>query len=73
MLIYDLIEYSDNHSDTSGILFQYCRDEPAKNINNNNIEFFDFTDASLTDSFNLKLKITGETGGNGTKNVEWYH
>ena len=27
--IYNLIEYSDNHSETSGILWQYYRDEPA--------------------------------------------
>ena len=29
MLIYNLKEYSDNYSKTSGILWQYCRDEPA--------------------------------------------
>ena len=29
MPIYNLIEYSDNHSETSGILWQYYRDEPA--------------------------------------------
>ena len=68
--MYSLIEYRDNYSKLSGILFQYCRDEPATNINNNNIEFVDFTDANLTDSFNLKVKLTGQTGDNGTKNVE---
>ena len=26
MPMYNLIEYSDNYSKTSGILFQYCRD-----------------------------------------------
>ena len=71
MPMYNLIEYSDNHLKRSQILFQYCRDEPAKNINNNNnIEFVDFTDANLTDLFNLKVKVTGQTGDNGTKNVE---
>ena len=70
MPMYNLIEYSDNYSKTSEILFQYCRDEPVTNINNNNIEFVDFTDASLTDSFNLKVKLTGQTGDNATKNVE---
>ena len=29
MPMYDLIEYSDNHSKTSGSLWQYYRDEPA--------------------------------------------
>ena len=36
MPMYNLIEYSENYSKTSGILFQYCRDEPATNNNNNN-------------------------------------
>ena len=31
------MEYSDNYSKTSGILFRYWLDEPAKDINNNNI------------------------------------
>ena len=74
MPMYNLIEYSDNYSKTSGILFQYCTDEPAKNVNNNNnnnnIEFVDFTDANLTDSFNLKVKLTYQTGNNGSKTVE---
>ena len=67
MPLYNLIEYSDNYSKTSGILFQYCRDEPA--TNNNNIEFVDFIDANLTYSFNLKVKLTGQIGNNNTKNV----
>ena len=29
MPMYNLIEYTDNYSKTSGILWQYCRDEPA--------------------------------------------
>ena len=35
MLMYNLIEYSDNYSDTSGSLWQFKRDE--QNINNGNI------------------------------------
>ena len=69
MPMYNLIENSDNYSKPSGILFQYCRDEPATNINNI-IELNDFTDANLTDLFNLKVKLTGQTGDNGTKNLE---
>ena len=29
MSMYNLIEYSDNYTKTSGILCQYCRDVPA--------------------------------------------
>ena len=65
----NLIEYSNNYSKTSGIIFQYCRDEPPTNINNNIIELNDLTDANLTDSFNFNVKLTGQTGDNGTKNV----
>ena len=36
MSIYNLIEYSDNHSDTSGSLLQFKRDEvPANNVDLN--------------------------------------
>ena len=67
MPIYNLIEYSDNYSKTSGSLWQYCKDIPA--IDNNNA-IVNFTENNLTDSFNSKVKITGQTGGDGTKNVE---
>ena len=33
MRIYNLIEYSDNYSKILGILWQYCRDEPALDNN----------------------------------------
>ena len=29
--MYNLIEYGDNYSKKSGILWQYCRDEPTIN------------------------------------------
>ena len=64
MLIYNLIEYSDNYSKTSGSLRQYCKDIPA--VNNNNA-IADFTDNTLTDSFKFKVKMVGQTGDNGTK------
>ena len=67
MPMYNLIEYSDNYSQTSGILFQYCRDVPAVD---NDGDVTDFTDANLTDLFNIKVKLTGRKGGNGTKNAE---
>ena len=65
MPMYNLIEHSDNYSKTSGSLWEYTKDIPA--VNNNNA-IIDFTNNNLTDSF--KVKITGQTGYNGTKNVE---
>ena len=63
MPMYNLIEYSDNYLKTSGSLWQYCKYIPA--VNNNAI--VDFTDNNCTDSFNFKVKMTGQTGDNGTK------
>ena len=65
--MYNLIEYSDNYSKTSGSLWQYCKDIQA--VDNNN-EIINFTENNLTDSFNFKVKMTGQTGDDGTKNVE---
>ena len=67
MPMYNLIECSDNYAKTTGSLWQYCKDIPALNAND---EITHFTEANLTDSFNFKVKITGQTGNNGTKNVE---
>ena len=69
MPTYNLIEYSDNYSKTSGILFHFCRDVPA--VDDKDDETIVFTEANATiDSFNPKLKLTGQTGRSGTKNVE---
>ena len=62
MSMYNLIEYSDNYSKTSGSLWQYCKDIPAVNNNGNIVEF---NGANATDSFNFKPKITGQTDNNG--------
>ena len=67
MPMYNLIEYSDNYAKTTGSLWQYCKDLPAGNDNN---EIIEFTGGNLTDSFNFKVKFTSQTGNNGTKNVE---
>ena len=69
MPMYNLIEYSDNYSQTSGSLWQYCKDIPAVNNNNNNA-IVKFAENNLTNSFNFKTKITGQIGNNGTENVE---
>ena len=54
---YNIIEYSDNYSKTSGSLWQYCKDIPAVNNDDNIV---DFHGANATDLFNLKTKITME-------------
>ena len=67
MPMYNLIEYSDNYAKTSGSLWQYCKDIPAQDANN---EITEFRVNNTTDSFKFKAKITGQTGDDGTKNVE---
>ena len=39
MNIYNLIEYSENYSQTSGGFWQYCRDQPTLNDDGNIIDF----------------------------------
>ena len=68
MPMYNLIEYSDNYSKTSGSLWQYCKDIPA--VDNNNNAIVNFVENNPTDSFNFRVKMTGQTGDDGTKNVE---
>ena len=67
MPMYNLIEYSDNYAKTTGSLWQYCKDIPALNAND---EITEFTGGNITDSFNFKVKITGYTGDDGTKDFE---
>ena len=54
----DNAEYidSDNYPKTSGNSWQYCKDIPAVNNNDNIV---DFNGTNATDSFNFKTKITG--------------
>ena len=51
--MYNLIEFSDNYSKTSGSLWQYCEDIPAVNNDGNIV---DLNGVNATDSFNLKQK-----------------
>ena len=67
MPMYNLIEYSDNYSKTSGSLWQYCTEVPAVNNNGNIV---DFNGANVTDSFNFKTKITGQTNDDGRIDAE---
>ena len=58
MPMYNLIEYSDNYSKTSGSLWQYYKDDPNENI-------------TQSESFKSKIKITGKTHAAGNaKDVE---
>ena len=68
MTMYNLIEYSDNYSKTTGSIWQYCKEIPAVDNAGNIVNF---NGANATDSFNFKTKITGQTDGNGRiDNVE---
>ena len=67
MPIYNLIEYSDNYAKTTGSLWQYCKDIPARDAND---EINEFRRSNTTDSFKFEAKITGQTGDDGTKDVE---
>ena len=64
MPMYNLIEYSDNYSKTSGSLWQYYRDEPFLGDNST---IADFPSCA---SFKFKTKIAGRIGNDGTKNVK---
>ena len=55
MPMYDLMEYSDTYSRTSGSLCQYYRDDPSDNM----IQF---------ESFKHRIKITGKTPATGNAN-----
>ena len=63
--MYNLIKYSDNYSETSAGLWQYYRNEPSVNDGGN---FAGFAGNSTLIKF--EEKITGQTGNDGTKNVE---
>ena len=59
MPMYNLIEYSDNYSDTSGGLWGFKRDD----INNNE----NVTNDDNATSFKYKASNFGNTENNGTK------
>ena len=67
MPMYNVIEYSDNYARTTGSLWQYCKDIPARNAKD---DITEFADGNTTDSFKFKVNITGQTGNDGTKDVE---
>ena len=67
MPMYDLIEYSNTYSKTSGTLWQYYRDEPALNASGNITDFP--ADNNNGVSFKFKTKITDKTEKYDTKNI----
>ena len=68
MSMYNLIEYSNNYSRTSGILREYCRDETTL-VNYGDITNFNEGNAN-TNSFKTKEKEAGQQDNNHIKNVE---
>ena len=67
MPLYNLLEYSNDYAKALGSLWQYFIDIPA--VDNNNV-IVKFTENNLTDSFNFKVTMTGQTGDDGTKYAE---
>ena len=67
MPLSNLVEYSKDYAKALGSLWQYFKDIPA--VDNNNA-IVKCTENNLTDSFNFKVKMTGETGDDGTKYAE---
>ena len=55
--MYNLIEYSDNYSKTSGSLFQFCRDEPNSVV-------------TESESFKFKSKFLDNTSNEGIINAK---
>ena len=68
MQMYNLIEYSNNCSKTSGSLWQYYRDEPYL-YNNGAIAGFS-CDHNNNTSFKFKTKIASRTRNNDRKDVK---
>ena len=60
MPMYNLIEYSDNYSDTSGSLWNFKRGEIINNA--------DVANDNNAPSFKIKVSIIGNTNSNGRKN-----
>ena len=59
MPMYNLLEYSKNYSKTTGSLWNYCRDELADDINDNNNN--PNKNVIKSESFKYKASITGST------------
>ena len=68
MATYNLTECSYNYSKIYCILWKYCRHDLVLDDNN---DIIDFTVAnSITNLFKIEEEVVGQTGNNGTANVE---
>ena len=65
MAMYNLLEYSDNYSITSGSLWNYYRDEVNDDSDENNPAGNDKTTTSKY--FEYKTKITEKTSSNSSR------
>ena len=52
MPMYNLIEYSENYSDSSATLYQFNRDEPTDPVNNDNYQNIIFATAAAAGAAN---------------------
>ena len=68
MLMYNVTEYSDSYSKTSGSLWQYYEDEEALNAKGEIVDFP--ADNNNSASFKLKQQITRQTENGGTRDIE---
>ena len=68
MPMYNLIEYNHNYLKTSGILWQFYRDVSSVNVDGAVIDFIEAN--AITESFSLKVKLTGQIGNNRSKHFE---
>ena len=68
MSMYNLIEYNDAYLKTPRSLWQYYRDEPARNIT----DFFDSNNNGILFKFKQQIikKKKKQTENGGTKEVE---
>ena len=65
MLMYNLIEYSDNYQDSSAILYQYKRDEQPVNNDGNIINLT----AADSESFKYKINLLGNPVHDAATNI----
>ena len=68
MSMYNLIDYSDNYSKSTGSLWHYYRDEPFLNANGAIDDFV--ADNNNSALFKFKTKIAGRTENGDTDNVK---
>ena len=66
MPTYNLIEYRDNYSNTSGSLWQYCKEMPALDDIGT---IADFDETNNTDSIKFKTKTTGQIGDGNNSTI----